>query len=309
MSKAESKTVDIPLAVMGDIFDLKDGIICHQVNCKGVMGAGLAMAIRNKWPQVYTDYMETYKRGVLHLGTVVWTKVDEALWVASLAAQDGYGRVKGQVYTNYVALQTCLQVVDATAVLPIAIPKGMGCALGGGDWAIVERIIKENMSHAIIADKGDDTVSITCFAGAHHFLSNFENSVIQLPLDQGQRAVACQDTIIFKTVEHYYQAMKSNNILDWVIISQCTTPGQAKRAGRKLRMRFDWDNIKLGVMETGLDAKFQIPELRDKLLATGNAMLIEGNSWNDTYWGMCRGVGENHLGKLLMKIRGAIKAS
>ncbi len=103
--------------------------------------------------------------------------------------------------------------------------------------------------------------------------------------------------------------MKSNNILDWVIISQCTTPGQAKRAGLRLRLRFDWPAIKLGVMSTGLDAKFQIPELRDKLLATGNAELVEGNSWNDTYWGMCRGVGDNHLGKLLMKIRAELKAS
>jgi len=74
-------------------------------------------------------------------------------------------------------------------------------------------------------------------------------------------------------------------------------------------MRFDWPTTKLSVMENGLRAKFQVPELGAKLLATGNALLVEGNNWNDTYWGMCRNVGENHLGKLLMKIRGELKAS
>ena len=56
-------------------------------------------------------------------------------------------------------------------------------------------------------------------------------------------------------------------------------------------------------MEYLLLQKFFIPELREKLLATGNEELIEGNWWGDTYWGVCKGKGENNLGKSLMKIR------
>ena len=58
-----------------------------------------------------------------------------------------------------------------------------------------------------------------------------------------------------------------------------------------------------------LRSKFSAPELREKLLDTGDAELIEGNWWNDTTWGVCNGVGENRLGKLLMQIRAEIKDS
>jgi len=117
--------------------------------------------------------------------------VSDSLYIASLAAQDGYGRVKGTVYTDYKALESCLQVVNATGVRPIAVPKGMGSTLGGGDWAEVERILLSFIPEALIVEKANQEV-IDCFAGAHHFLSNFEPSVIQLPLDTGQQQVACQ---------------------------------------------------------------------------------------------------------------------
>ena len=73
--------------------------------------------------------------------------------------------------------------------------------------------------------------------------------------------------------------------------------------GRKLQVREGWDSIKLTVMEDLLRQKFAAADLRQKLLDTGDAELVEGNVWQDFWWGVCDGKGENHLGKLLMAIR------
>lgn len=87
------------------------------------------------------------------------------------------------------------------------------------------------------------------------------------------------------------------------LISEIMKPGDVKKFGKTLELRKDWDNIKLEVMEYGLRQKFSKKYFKEKLLETKNKELIEGNYWNDTYWGICRGKGDNNLGKLLMKIR------
>ena len=85
------------------------------------------------------------------------------------------------------------------------------------------------------------------------------------------------------------------------------TPGQAKRAGNKLVLRPDWEQIKIIVMTDLCRIKFQDPHMRKLLLDTGDAELIEGNWWNDTFWGVCNGIGQNHLGKILMAIRNLLR--
>ena len=77
--------------------------------------------------------------------------------------------------------------------------------------------------------------------------------------------------------------------------------------GRKVTLRPDWEEIKLEAMREVVHVKFLAPDLRRYLLNTGDATLIEGNYWNDTFWGMCRGIGENHLGRILMAEREAIR--
>lgn len=77
----------------------------------------------------------------------------------------------------------------------------------------------------------------------------------------------------------------------------------AKRAGQRLALRPDWEQIKQAVMLNLQRQKYSYPELRTLLLATGNLELIEGNTWGDTYWGVCNGVGDNWLGKILMQVR------
>ena len=82
------------------------------------------------------------------------------------------------------------------------------------------------------------------------------------------------------------------------------SPLIARRKGRRVKLRSDWEAVKIEVMREVLRCKFsQNPELKAKLIATGDAELIEGNNWNDRFWGVCRGVGQNHLGKLLMEVR------
>lgn len=135
------------------------------------------------------------------------------------------------------------------------------------------------------------------FEGEYAFLSNFYNSPIR-PFD---------DWILYPTVEHAFQAAKTNDVGMRKKIASQPTPGKAKSIGRHVTLKKNWRTDRICVMYECLRAKFEQPELREKLLSTKNKKLVEGNWWGDTYWGVCDGVGENNLGKLLMKIREELK--
>lgn len=135
---------------------------------------------------------------------------------------------------------------------------------------------------------------ITSFDGEYRWLSNFHIEHIKV------------DGLWFISVEHAFQAAKSEDPVFWKIIQTTKFPGGAKKLGRTCVLRADWEEIKLEVMETLIEIKFQNAELAHKLIETGDAELIEGNHWGDTFWGVCRGVGENHLGKIIMKVRDSL---
>lgn len=129
------------------------------------------------------------------------------------------------------------------------------------------------------------------FRGEYRFLSNFYPAEVEL------------DGLSYPTVEHAYQAAKTDNMLLRTMIrsSDCL---RAKSIGRGVRLRRNWNDMKLEIMERLLRQKFAPGSiLAQCLLDTGKAHLVEGNTWDDSYWGVCGGTGENHLGKLLMKIR------
>jgi O-acetyl-ADP-ribose deacetylase (regulator of RNase III) len=142
--------------IKGDILNTTHGIICHQVNCMGKMGAGLAFDIRKKWPAVYNDYMNAYRKGQLVLGATIGTEIiQDQLFVMSLCGQHYYGI--GKQYTNYYAVRLCLYAVLGTAgltQLPVFIPYGMGCNLAGGNWDIVSNIINTIIPTATIVARG-----------------------------------------------------------------------------------------------------------------------------------------------------------
>lgn len=135
------------------------------------------------------------------------------------------------------------------------------------------------------------TQPITSFTGKYRWLSNFSITAVK-DLD-----------IWFPTVEHAYQYAKQSTPAGRAAVMRADTPGAAKRAARRFGMRPDWDVIKVNVMRQLLWEKFKIPTYQFMLLATGDAELIEGNTWGDRFWGVCDGIGENHLGRLLMEIR------
>jgi ribA/ribD-fused uncharacterized protein len=111
--------------------------------------------------------------------------------------------------------------------------------------------------------------------------------------------------------EHYFQAAKATNEKDREYVMSAPTPGAAKHRGRwDIKCRPDWEEIKIKVMKDLCRVKFSDLELRKLLLEkTGDQELVEGNWWNDDYWGVCKkkGTGQNHLGKILMEIRAEIK--
>ena len=117
--------------------------------------------------------------------------------------------------------------------------------------------------------------------------------------------------ITYPTVEHYYQAMKTEDVAVHAYFAGLHSAGLVKKLGRTVAMRVNWDAVKEDVMRHGLRKKFKIIELREALLATGDAVLEEGNWWRDLYWGidLKTGQGQNRLGVLLMEVRDEIQAT
>lgn len=137
------------------------------------------------------------------------------------------------------------------------------------------------------------------FKGEYTFLSNFYVHPFECRGDN------------WLTVEHAFQAAKMDDPLDYFKIRDAKTPGEAKKLGRQGKMRAGWNEERLAVMEELIQAKFKVPALRQMLLGTDINELVEGNWWGDAYWGidLKKGAGENHLGKILMKVRGQIRAA
>lgn len=144
------------------------------------------------------------------------------------------------------------------------------------------------------------TRHIMAFRGAWAFLSNFHPAVL------------VWEDIEYPTSEHAFNAGKTLNHLERCRIAIASTPREAKRLGRSVQLRPGWDErVRFEVMAAVLRAKFTCrPERAAALLGTGDAMLVEGNTWHDQTWGDCRcgrptctEPGANHLGRLLMKLR------
>lgn len=141
---------------------------------------------------------------------------------------------------------------------------------------------------------------IESFTGPWAFLSNFGPSEV----------VLWDDGVAYSSVEHGYQAAKTLNFKQREkFLLNGITPGKAKQMGKTLRLRPDWEEVKVDIMRDLLMQKFNPTILRRKLLTTFQAKLVEGNHWHDNYWGnclcqLCEGTdGENMLGKLLMEVR------
>lgn len=144
--------------VNDDIINAKQMIICHGVNCQGVMGSGVAKALRTKWPEIFKSYRETYESykdtfqedsSTILLGKINPVKVTDKI-ILNCFTQEFYGRVEGKRYASYDAIYSCLEYIKGYVEykdLPkdIAMPP-IGCGLGGLSWSIVKPIINKVLS-------------------------------------------------------------------------------------------------------------------------------------------------------------------
>jgi ribA/ribD-fused uncharacterized protein len=147
---------------------------------------------------------------------------------------------------------------------------------------------------------------INGFIGRYAFLSNFYPCSIEY---QG---------LSYPSVEHFYVAMKvdSDQFINGryytkadfkEMMSKIKDPGFVKKIGRLVKLRKDWNSKKLEYMNWSVREKFKDESLKELLLLTGDEEIIESNFWGDTYWGVCKGVGKNHLGKILMEVRNELR--
>jgi ribA/ribD-fused uncharacterized protein len=140
------------------------------------------------------------------------------------------------------------------------------------------------------------------FTGDYHFLSNFDPAPVRL------------DGVQYPTVEHAYQAAKTLEPEGREGIRVASAPDLARKMGRKLALRPDWPAVQVEIMRDLVRQKFEgRPDLKKLLLATGEAELVEGNTWHDNFWGDCRcpkcaaTPGLNWMGRLLMEVRARLR--
>lgn len=139
--------------------------------------------------------------------------------------------------------------------------------------------------------------SIDSFQGEYRFLSNF------------YPATVVYEGITYPDSEHAYQSAKTLDMNERRRIAAIPTPAEAKKAGEALTYRADWAAVKYQVMLDCVRDKFtRNPELRARLLATGDAHLEEGNTWGDQIWGVYQGKGTNWLGIILMQVRAELRS-
>ena len=128
-----------------------------------------------------------------------------------------------------------------------------------------------------------------------HFLSNFAPSKVKF---EGET---------YPTVEHAFQAAKTSDKAERSEIRNAPSAGVAKKLGGKVKLRRDWESVKVSIMENLLRQKFSSEHHKKWLLDTETQVLVEGNTWHDNFWGVCHcsrcDNGKNNLGMLLMKIR------
>jgi ribA/ribD-fused uncharacterized protein len=137
---------------------------------------------------------------------------------------------------------------------------------------------------------------ISQFKDEFHFLSNM------YPIDIEYKGIQ------FNSVEQAYQYQKTTSTKEKIKVLNCNDPKKVKGIANKFKfIREDWKDVRLGIMYNLLWIKFNNPQLKEALLLTDGWELVEGNWWGDVFYGVCEGVGENYLGKLLMKIRSQLK--
>lgn len=136
---------------------------------------------------------------------------------------------------------------------------------------------------------------IDSFRGDYSYLSNFWDCTLKFK------------GVLYNNAESAFQSQKCpSRYKDFIGLSGA----KAKKLGKEVELRADWEQVKIKLMtEIVLEKFLQNYELAVKLLATEDAILVEGNTWGDRYWGVCCGIGKNNLGIILMSVRQVLRTS
>nr|WP_290461251.1 macro domain-containing protein [Acutalibacter muris] len=129
----------------GDLFDTTAPIICHQVNCQGRMGSGIAKIVRSRFPEAFEKYREVCSKGQARLGLTQYV-LSKGKVIINMFAQERYG-YDGRRYTSYKAFEMCLEDIHRSVPSgsTIAMPYKIGCGLGGGNWDTVYEMIESEL--------------------------------------------------------------------------------------------------------------------------------------------------------------------
>lgn len=299
-----------------DIFKEKVDVIVNAVNIVGAMGKGLALQFKQVYGQEYFDSYRTdcqKAAGDISAFNSVYTAPDGKT-IYNFATKKDW-RDPSSLEIIGIGLDKLVAWLGDRDV-SIAIPQ-LGCGCGGLFWNIVKPLIVNKLSSVkanVCLDgvwmKGGKQMDniIGPFRGEYDFLSNMFHTKVTTDLGT------------FKCAEAAFQAYKCANKAD-VEKFETLEGKDAKALGGKrglyrngrlfrIALRSDWDNVRLEKMLEVVRAKFSNPALAERLVETGDAELVEINTWNDKFWGAVDEngvlVGENNLGKILMQVRDEI---
>jgi ribA/ribD-fused uncharacterized protein len=276
-----------------------NGIV--KANGELVMGAGTVMYINGELILTHSlatilgDHVKRFGNTLCH---VMYDNTNQWKFI-SFPTNDACVDFSNKLIEKLA--HSLVKLANSNSWETILLPRS-NCGIGGLLWADVKAVLEPILDDRFIivtppTNQQPATSVIDKFDGEFRFLSNFWPCKIQVK------------ELVFDSVEAAYQACKCANEADRAQFVGMNA-GAAKRLGQQIEIRPDWDEQRLKVMAFCLKQKFAPgSELANKLIDTYPNFLIEGDYWNDTYywndafWGVCNGVGDNRLGLMLMKIR------
>lgn len=289
---------------------------------QAVMGSGIAKyANDNLTPvvsMIYQKHTIADELGVLikkhgnhsfFLGAWHDKKVDMDYYIVTMPTKEHW-KNNSDIQLIKRSCNELIWYADKYHLYDIYLP-APGCGCGNLSWDTVYpeiSMILDERFHCVHPDKlmcskvsenkkPECEEKILSFRGNYFFLSNFYDAPI------------IYEGISYHNTEAAFQAQKCTSEEEKKVFS-VLSPKDAKRQGKKVILRSDWEDIKISKMEEIIHCKFmQHYDLAQKLIATGNAYLEEGNQWGDKFWGTVNGTGENMLGKILMKERDILRKS
>lgn len=294
----------------GDLFAATAQTLAHGVNAAGRIGSGFGDELRLRFPDMYKEYRARCHRRELRPGGAFLWKCSEP-WILNLVTQEGTRGLRLEwVRASLVWLATHFR---EEGIVSVAMPRP-GFDPDVLAWEEVRAVIEEVL--------GPSGLPVAIYEGVDRSRTQ---TTSELP---GDRELAVRPVFFgplgdprwrplsnffpspimvdgreYASVEHYYQACKAVTETDHELIRTAESPAAAKRRGRRVEMRSDWERVKGDVMREGLLAKYQQhPELARVLLSTGHRPIHEDSRWDDV-WGWAGGEGQDLLGKILVEIR------